>query len=136
MFRITKEIWFCYGHRLLNYNGKCAHLHGHNGKAVVTVEAASLDALGMVVDFSLLKQVLGKWIDDVLDHTMLLHRDDPMVPVLKESGERHYVMDVNPTAENIAKLLYDHAIGEGFPVAEVTLWETENSFATYRGAGR
>ena len=48
--------------------------------------------------------------------------------------ERHYLLDVNPTAENIAKLIYDHAIGQGFPVAEVTLWETENSFATYRGS--
>ena len=50
MFRVTKEIHFCYGHRLLNYAGKCRHLHGHNGKAVVTLEAASLDALGMVVE--------------------------------------------------------------------------------------
>ena len=48
-------------------------------------------------------------------------------------GERHFLMDVNPTAENIAKLIYDHGISVGVPVAEVTLWETENSFATYRG---
>ncbi len=133
MFSVTKEIWFCYGHRLLNYNGKCAHLHGHNGKAVITVETPSLDALGMVVDFSQMKKILGSWIDDTLDHTMLLHKDDPIVPVFAAKGERHYVMDVNPTAENIAKLIYDHAKEHKFPVAEVTLWETENSFATYRG---
>lgn len=132
MFRVTKEIWFCYGHRLLNYNGPCAHLHGHNGKAVITAEAATLDALGMVVDFSLLKQKLGRWINDTLDHTMLLHRDDPVVPALVRLNERHFLMDVNPTAENIAKLIYTHAVGEGLPVVEVTLWETENSHATYR----
>ena len=40
VYRVTKEIHFCYGHRLLDYAGKCRHLHGHNGKAVVTLEAA------------------------------------------------------------------------------------------------
>jgi 6-pyruvoyltetrahydropterin/6-carboxytetrahydropterin synthase len=133
MFRVTKEIWFCYGHRLLNYNGKCAHLHGHNGKAVITVESATLDDLGMVIDFSLMKRVIGQWIDDTLDHTMLLHKDDPVIPSLAALGERYKVLNVNPTAENLAKLIYDHATASGFPVTEVTLWETENSFATYRG---
>lgn len=132
MFRVTKEIWFCYGHRLLNYNGKCAHLHGHNGKAVITVESATLDALGMVIDFSLMKRVIGQWIDDTLDHTMLLHKDDPVIPSLAKLGERYKVLDVNPTAENIAKLIFDRAAAHGLPVTEVTLWETENSFATYR----
>ena len=109
------------------------HLHGHNAKAVITVEAPSLDALGMVVDFSIMKNKIGRWINDTLDHTMLLHRDDPVAMMLKEMNERHYLLDVNPTAENLAKLIYDHAIEQGFPVAEVTLWETENLFATYRG---
>ena len=43
MFRVTREIQFCYGHRLLNYEGKCRHLHGHNGIAVISIEAESLD---------------------------------------------------------------------------------------------
>jgi 6-pyruvoyltetrahydropterin/6-carboxytetrahydropterin synthase len=134
MFRVTKELFFCYGHRLLNYDGKCRYLHGHNARAVVTVEAAALDALGMVVDFSRLKQVLGRWIDETLDHKMLLHRDDPVIPELRRQGEPFVTLDVNPTAENIAKLIFDTARREGLPVVEVTLWETENSYATYRGA--
>lgn len=133
MFRVTKELRFCYGHRLLNYDGKCRHLHGHNGTAVITVEAPRLDPLGMVVDFSALKRVVGVWIDETLDHKMLLHRDDPVVPELKRLGEPVVLLDVNPTAENIAKLIYDNVKAAGFPVVEVTLWETENSFATYRG---
>ena len=44
MFRVTREITFCYGHRLLNYDGKCRHLHGHNGRADQTLEAPPLDA--------------------------------------------------------------------------------------------
>ena len=132
MFRVTKEIHFCYGHRLLNYAGKCRHLHGHNGKAVVTLEAASLDALGMVVDFSAIKRVLGAWIDDTLDHRMLLHRDDPIVAELQKQGEPFVTLDTNPTAENIARLIFERAAACGLPVTEVTLWETETSFATYR----
>jgi 6-pyruvoyltetrahydropterin/6-carboxytetrahydropterin synthase len=133
MFRVTREIDFCYGHRLLNYDGKCRHLHGHNGKAVVTIAAESLDRLGMVMDFAAIKRVLSTWIDGTLDHKMLLHRDDPVLPLLRELGEPVVVLDVNPTAENIAKLIFDYARGQGFPVVEVKLWETENCCATYTG---
>lgn len=132
MYQVTREIRFCYGHRLLNYDGKCRHLHGHNGRAVITLAAERLDPLGMVVDFSHIKRVVSRWIDDHLDHKMLLHRDDPILPVLRERGEPVFVLDVNPTAENIARLIYDFAAGQGFPVTEVRLWETEECFAAYR----
>ena len=131
-YRVTKEIFFCYGHRLLNYDGKCRHLHGHNGKVVVTLQADRLDHLGMVVDFSEVKRRIGRWIDDNLDHRMLLHRDDPVIPDLVKRGELFVTLDVNPTAENIAKLIFDYAQAQGFPVVEVKLWETEDSFAVYR----
>ena len=136
MFRIAKEIHFCYGHRLLNHGGKCRNLHGHNGRAVVTAEAAALDALGMVVDFGDLKRLVGGWIDETLDHRMLLHRDDPVIPELRRQGEPFVELDVNPTAENIAKLIYQHAAAAGLPVTEVVVWETENSFAAYRPGAR
>lgn len=132
MFRVTREIHFCYGHRLLNYNGKCRNLHGHNGKALLVMESAELDHLGMVVDFSHIKRVVQTWIDDTLDHKMILHRDDPVLPELRKQNEPVMVIDVNPTAENIAKLIFDYAKTQGLPVVEVTLWETENSFASYR----
>ena len=133
MFEVAKEIRFCYGHRLLNYDGKCRHLHGHNGRAVITLETAELDRLGMVLDFTQLKRVVGGWIDEALDHKMLLHRDDPVLPLLQRQGEPFVELDVNPTAENIARLIFDRTAAAGFPVVEVTLWETETSFATYRG---
>jgi 6-pyruvoyltetrahydropterin/6-carboxytetrahydropterin synthase len=133
MFRVTREIEFCYGHRLLDYAGKCRHLHGHNGTAVITLEGPALDRLGMVVDFSDVKRVVGQWIDETLDHTMILHDADPMVPVLRERGERFVTMPVNPTAENIAKWIFDHARAQGLPVVEVRLWETPNCYAAYDG---
>jgi 6-pyruvoyltetrahydropterin/6-carboxytetrahydropterin synthase len=131
LFRVTREIDFCYGHRLLNYDGKCKFLHGHNGRAVIALESEKLDERGMVLDFSDIKRVVSKWIDDTLDHRMLLHRDDPAVPVLRQMGEPLFLLDVNPTAENIARLIYEFTATHGFPVAEVRLWETPHCFATY-----
>src|SRR5215468_4335099 len=116
MFQVTREIRFCYGHRLLQYEGKCRHLHGHNGRAVITLEADKLDALGMVVDFSTIKRVVSSWIDANLDHRMILHKSDPVVQFLKSQGEPVYLLDVNPTAENIAKLIFDQIAAQGFPI--------------------
>src|SRR5207237_2337698 len=104
MYRVTREIYFCYGHRLLNYEGKCRYLHGHNGRAVITLAAEALDSLGMVVDFSRIKRVVSSWIDAQLDHRMILHKDDPVLPTLKQQDEPVFLVDFNPTAENIAKL--------------------------------
>jgi 6-pyruvoyltetrahydropterin/6-carboxytetrahydropterin synthase len=136
MFSVTREIHFCYGHRLLHYDGKCRHLHGHNGRAVITLAGAALDDLGMVMDFSRLKRVVGGWIDETLDHKMILHKDDPALPFLRRLGEPIHVVDVNPTAENIARLIYRKASEAGLPVAEVILWETEHCCSTYAGERR
>ena len=132
MFRVTKEIDFCYGHRLLNYDGKCKHLHGHNGKAVIVLEGMQLDHRGMVVDFSDIKKHVAGWIDANLDHRMILHEADPIVPILQDMGEPMFLVSENPTAESIAKLIYDFAKSHRLPVKEVSLWETFNSYATYR----
>ena len=132
MYRVTRQIDFCYGHRLLNYDGKCKNLHGHNGRAIITIEAPKLDERGMVLDFSDIKRVVSKWIDDNLDHRMILHRDDPAREFLEKLGEPLYLVDSNPTAENIARLIFDYAKSQGFPIVESVLWETPNCFATYR----
>ncbi|MFO0953882.1 MAG: 6-carboxytetrahydropterin synthase [Isosphaeraceae bacterium] len=133
MFRVSREIEFCYGHRLLNYAGKCRHLHGHNGRAIVVLEAEELDDCGMLVDFAEIKRQVQHWIDENLDHNLILCRDDPILPVLQERGERVFVIDENPTAENIARLIFRQAVGSGLPVVEVTLWETPNCHASYYG---
>lgn len=131
MFRVSREIDFCYGHRLLNYDGKCRYLHGHNGRAVIVIEADSLDARGMVLDFGDIKRVVSTWIDATLDHRMILHREDPAVPLLQKMGEPMFLMDVNPTAENIARAIFDFTRAAGFPIIEAHLWETPHCFATY-----
>lgn len=131
MFRVAREIDFCYGHRLLNYDGKCRYLHGHNGKAVIAMERPALDDRGMVIDFTDIKRLVADWIDRQLDHRMLLSKDDPLLPMLQSAGEPVFVMDENPTAENIARLIYRYAASQAIPVVEVTLWETPRCYATY-----
>lgn len=132
MYRVTQEIEFCYGHRLLNYQGKCRYLHGHNGRAVIVLEGEHLDARGMLLDFNDIKREVRSWIDENLDHRMILCQGDPALPALEQLGEPLLVIDANPTAENIAKLIYDHAIAKGLPIFEVSLWETPHAYATYR----
>ena len=85
----------------------------------------------MVVDFEVIKNRVQTWIDDNLDHQMILRRDDPMAMFLKKSGEPVYIMKENPTAENIAKEIFVITRKKGLPVTRVTVWETAKSFATY-----
>lgn len=134
MYSVTKIINFCYGHRLLNYAGKCRYLHGHNGTVEIEISSNMLDSRGMVKDFSEIKRVVQAWIDRELDHKMLLCRKDPLILALKRAGEPVFLMDDNPTAESIAKLIFEYTASQGFPVSAVRLWETENSVATYKPA--
>jgi 6-pyruvoyltetrahydropterin/6-carboxytetrahydropterin synthase len=132
-YQVTKTFEFAYGHRLLNHNGKCRYLHGHNGMVEVDIEAEKLDEMGMVIDFSDINEVVKKWVDENLDHRMLLCRADPMVEVMTKNNEPVFVMEENPTAENIAALIWTAAQKAGLHVMEVRLWETATSRASYRG---
>ena len=131
MYSVTKRIDFCYGHRLLDYDGICKHPHGHNASVEIDVRTDSLDTRNMVVDFSDIKRIVKGWIDRELDHKMVLRHDDPLVPPLKQLGEPMYLLDSNPTVERIARLIFDYASGEGLRVVRVKVWETPTSFAEY-----
>ena len=132
MYSVTKRLDFCYGHRLLDYDGICKHPHGHNAVVEIEVQTAALDARNMVCDFSDIKRVMKGWIDKELDHRMLLRHDDPLVKALQQLGEPVFLVDSNPTVERIARLIFDYACTQGFPVVRVTVWETPTSFAEYR----
>ena len=86
----------------------------------------------MVADFTDIKRAMKGWIDRELDHRMILRHDDPLVASLQSLGEPVYVLDSNPTAERIARLLFDTSREQGLPVSRVTVWETPTSWATYR----
>jgi 6-pyruvoyltetrahydropterin/6-carboxytetrahydropterin synthase len=135
MFRVVREVKFCFGHRLVGYEGKCSRLHGHNARAFFAVEASKLDRTGMAVDFAHVKRTLKKWIDDNLDHKCILRTDDPLRLALEKVGEPTFALDANPTTENIAKLLFDQARRLGVPVVETTVWENDANVAVYSDRG-
>lgn len=108
------------------------HPHGHNGRVQIEVEAPALDRRGMVLDFGELKAAMKAWVDKELDHKMVLRRDDPLLQTLQQMGEPCFVTDANPTAEALARLIFEYAAGQGFPVTTVRFWETPTSFATFR----
>lgn len=131
-YKIVKVIHFCYGHRLLNYEGKCRNLHGHNGVFEIELATCGLDLRGMVTDFGDVNRIVKEWIDRELDHKMILCKDDPVLEMMAQHGQPVFLLEVNPTAENLARLIFDFVKSQGFPVSEVRLWETPNSFAAYR----
>ena len=133
MYSVTKRVEFCYGHRLLDYDGPCRHPHGHNAVVEIEVSVAALGDQNMVIDFTDLKARIKGWIDRELDHRMILRQDDPLVAALRQLGEPVYVLESNPTVERIARLIFETASGQGLSVARVTVWETPTSSATYTG---
>ena len=131
MYSVTKRIEFCYGHRLMNYDGVCRYPHGHNAVVEIDIHAEQLDARNMVADFGEIKTIVKGWIDRELDHKMILRKDDPLAAALQKMGDPVYLLDSNPTAERIAQLIYDKSREHGLPVSRVTVWETPTSWATY-----
>jgi len=133
MYSVTKRLEFCYGHRLLDYDGVCRHPHGHNAVVEIEIRSEALDRRNMVADFTDIRNTMKDWIDRELDHRMILRRDDPLVAALESLGEPAYLLDSNPTAERIARLLFDVSRERGLPVSRVTVWETPTSWATFGG---
>ena len=131
MYTVAEIIEFPYGHRLLHYEGPCSNLHGHNGRAEIVVAAASLDDRSMVADFSSIGRIAREFIEGSLAHRMLLHQSDPLVEILRAHNQLLFTMERDPTAEEIARLIYDHVAAKGLDVCEVRLWETGTSVASY-----
>ncbi|MGR8935354.1 MAG: 6-pyruvoyl trahydropterin synthase family protein [Gammaproteobacteria bacterium] len=132
MYSITKEVYFCYGHRLMLHPGKCRNLHGHSVKAAITIRREQLNEQSMVCDFADVRDCVEAYIDTYLDHNFLVHRDDPIIPLLRQQQERFLALDEHPTAEVLAKMLYRHVRASGFDVEQVALWETASAYACYR----
>ncbi len=132
MYIITKEVFFCYGHRLMNHPGKCRNLHGHSVKASISIKQAALNEQAMVCDFADVKQCVDQFVDEQLDHNFLLHKDDPIIPSLIANNERFMTLDEHPTAEVLSKMIFQYVKQQGYNVDQVVLWETASASACYR----
>ncbi len=131
MYQVTKQFNFSYGHRLIKHKGKCERYHGHNGLVEVVCEGPELNDNRMLIDFDIISKALKSWIDDTLDHRMILNEKDEMIPLLKKKGEPFVTMPDDPTAESLAKLIFDRAVQAGLPVKRVIVWETPTSQASF-----
>ena len=131
MYSIAKSFSFCYGHRLLDDASKCRHLHGHTGRATVVLTTRKLDDRGMVAHFDELKRTVGTWIEKEIDHTMLLFESDPMFEAMRRANEKVIALPFHPTAENLARMIFEKVRSFGFPVVRVELWESETAKASY-----
>lgn len=129
VFRVKKEFEISYAHRLLNYNGKCETLHGHNGKVEIILEVSKLNKESMVMDFVEIKRIVKKWLDENLDHTTILSKKDPLVPALKNLKQKLFLIDNQPTAEILADIILKE-IKKIIPqVKTVRFFETSTSMA-------
>lgn len=136
MITCTRRIQFCAGHRVHLHESKCRNFHGHNYVLLVEAVAPELDAIGRVIDFSVLKDKVGGWIDQHWDHGFLYWQDDYEAKhaLSYVNHQKVYSMPTNPTAENMAAYLLDMICpevleGSGVTVRKVTIWETENCYA-------
>lgn len=133
----VRRLQFCSGHRVFRHESKCRHLHGHNYVIFLHAQADhELDELGRVIDFGVLKERFGSWIDANWDHGFIVYgQDAEALSLLKALPEQKiYELGTNPTAENMAlHILNDIAPGllgdTGVTITKVVLWETENCCA-------
>lgn len=133
----VRRIQFCAGHRVHKHESKCAHPHGHNYVAYFYARSNRLDEVGRVIDFSVLKEKIGGWIDRYWDHGFIYFSEDQEMDSIFDAAfgkYKSYQLYLNPTAENMAEFLLKNICpevleGTGVVVHKVVLWETENCFA-------
>jgi len=143
---LVRSLRFCAGHRLFGHEGRCAFFHGHNYRVDVEVEAAGgtseQDAVGRLVDFSLIKRRLLGWLDDHWDHAFLVWEQDTnaLAAVRLVEPTKYFVMPWNPTAENMARYLLEvvapHVLDDlGVVASRVAVWETDEACAIATRSG-
>jgi 6-pyruvoyltetrahydropterin/6-carboxytetrahydropterin synthase len=141
--QITRRLEFDAGHRIPNHNSQCRHLHGHRYAIEITlsgniITTEGVSEQGMVMDFSDVKRIAKERVVDAWDHAFLVYRGDAMVLDFLNTIPEHktVVLDVVPTAENLAKVAFDlldsayrDTFGNNLKLERVRLYETPNNWA-------
>ena len=134
-YQVGIELSFASGHRLLGHRGKCVFPHGHTYRAEIWVAAEALDDLGVVVDFTELKQKVNGWIEEHWDHAFLVNsRDVELLEALRSvEGSRIFVFpQENPSAEVLAREVFrrtEELIG--IAPLRVRVWESATQYAEF-----
>ena len=132
----TRRLEFDAAHRVMEHESKCKHLHGHRYAVEATFGAKDLDSLGRVIDFGVIKEKLGAWIDANWDHTTILHeKDKPLGDAIAAgTGQVIFYVPFNPTAENLARYLIEVVCKQVFEkeaikCTRIRVHETPNCYA-------
>jgi 6-pyruvoyltetrahydropterin/6-carboxytetrahydropterin synthase len=145
--QITRRLEFDAGHRIPNHNSQCKHLHGHRYTIEITlsgdvITTEGVSEQGMVMDFSDVKHIAKTRVVDAWDHAFLVYRGDMVVLDFLNSlpGHKTVVLEVIPTAENLAKVAFDLLLdayrdtyGNHLRLERVRLYETPNNWADHTG---
>ncbi len=136
MIVCTRKIEFDAAHRIQNHESKCKMLHGHRYIVEASFTAQKLDDIGRIIDFGVIKEILGAWIDDNFDHNTILSKDDQALGAQIEvaTGQKIFYLDYHPTAENIARFLFEEICPKLFKdkaicCTEIKVYETPNCYA-------
>jgi 6-pyruvoyltetrahydropterin/6-carboxytetrahydropterin synthase len=127
--RIYKEVTFDASHRLLHYQGKCAHLHGHRWKVEVCIEGETGEESGILIDYNMIRTIIERY-----DHQVILNAADPMVPCI-EQFQRVCTTLGDPTSELLASIIRDlletecRRTGRDIQVNFVRVWESPTCYA-------
>ena len=137
MYKLKTCSAFDGAHFLYGYDGKCRNIHGHRWNVEAVICGDDLDTetqtRGMLVDFSTFKRDL-KLITEEYDHSLIIERDSlksETLAALAAEDIKMNVLDVRPTAENLARLFYEKLCDMGYHVYEMTVYETPENCATY-----
>lgn len=134
MAECTRLVAFDAAHRVPRHASKCRNLHGHRYTAEITAQRLRLTEEGFVVDFGIVKALIGGWIDAAWDHgTILGPEDDEIAEFLVARGHKVFRLPGAPTAENLAAFLLEISrallVAHSVDVSRVRLWETPNAYA-------
>ena len=139
IIRVTKEFRFEGAHALLDYDGKCRHIHGHSYRLFITISGVpelskSHPKSGMVLDFNDLKKIVNNFIIEPFDHALLLRNGSPLTEEISQSYQNVVVVDFQPTSENLT-IHFANILREQLPrhlkLRSVKLYETSTSFVEW-----
>lgn len=138
---ITRKGSFDSGHRVMNERMKCFNIHGHTYLYELNFEFNEMEEIGYAIDFKEIKRVGCQWIDDILDHGMILNpQDTKLIETTQSYGSKMWLMSLNgkdaycnPSVENVAKevflammVLFPPTAYPNLRINEVTIYETPN----------
>lgn len=140
--RVTKEFSFEMAHLLHGYDGPCSQIHGHSYRLFVTVTGTPSDdpsdpKYGMVIDFGVLKRIVGGNIVDVFDHSLLVRRTPDTEELTEFLGPRFpklQAVDFQPTCENLVTYfaqIISARLPQSVSLYSVRLHETATSYAEW-----